>query len=103
MKLRAFVLSLGIAAAWPMATSAQSEWFWQNPYPQGNDLRAVAILDPMTIVALGDLGALVRTTDGGDTWQAVTLHPTSFLCRSPSWIPKPVGHLATGAPVPCVM
>src|SRR5712692_2012897 len=65
--LRAWVLCFGIAAA-PTAALAQSGWFWQNPLPQGNTLNAVAAIDTDTVVAVGDLGTVARTTDKGVTW-----------------------------------
>src|SRR5229473_3060890 len=64
--LRTCALCLGIAAA-PNASLAGG-WFWQNPFPQGNDLNAVAAIDTDTMVAVGNLGAVVKTTDGGLTW-----------------------------------
>jgi len=64
--LRTCAVCLGIAAA-PTASFADG-WFWQNPFPQGNDLNAVAAIDANTMVAVGNLGAVVKTTDGGRTW-----------------------------------
>ncbi len=52
----------------PSLASAQSGWFWQNPLPQGNNLHAVATPDLNTAIAVGDLGAIVRTSDGGANW-----------------------------------
>ena len=45
---------------------AQSGWFWQNPPPQGHTLGAVASPDPSNVIAVGDSGTILRTTDGGD-------------------------------------
>ena len=79
---RASILFFGMAALGTSASFAlerhvhrerrrgveQSGWFWQNPLPQGNILRATAAVDANTVIAVGDLGTILRTTDGGATW-----------------------------------
>lgn len=47
---------------------SQSGWQWNNPLPQGNDLNEVSILNSSTIIAVGDYGTVIRSTDGGFTW-----------------------------------
>jgi hypothetical protein len=49
-------------------TNAQSDWFWQNPLPQGNLLNSVLFTDANTGTAVGEHGTVVRTTNGGATW-----------------------------------
>ncbi|MDF7798995.1 YCF48-related protein [Pontiellaceae bacterium B1224] len=54
-----------------MATSvlgADSEWSWLNPSPQGNDLNDLHAIDDNTIVAVGTVGTIIRSDDGGQTW-----------------------------------
>ena len=49
--------------------SAQEEgWFWQNPLPQGNPLNDVFVFDLNTAIAVGYLGTVIKTTDGGLNW-----------------------------------
>ncbi len=43
-------------------------WTWQKPFPQWNHLRSVQAVNENTIVAVGELGTIVKTTDGGHTW-----------------------------------
>ncbi|MCB9089898.1 MAG: Ig-like domain-containing protein [Calditrichae bacterium] len=43
-------------------------WYFQNPLPQGNYLSDVCFTDVNTGVAVGYLGTILRTSDGGDTW-----------------------------------
>ena len=50
----------------------EQNWFWQNPLPQGNDLKDVWVLDQNTIFAVGDRGTLLRSTNTGIDWD-VTL------------------------------
>src|SRR5712664_2183215 len=64
---RSAALFFGITAV-PSLALAQSGWFWQNPFPTGNWLHGVATPDPNTAIAIGGLGTIVHTTDGGATW-----------------------------------
>jgi photosystem II stability/assembly factor-like uncharacterized protein len=57
----------------------ESAWFWQNPLPQGNDLYAVLFADGNTGTAVGNGGTILRTTDGGATWERQTSGTTSWL------------------------
>src|SRR5258708_17576822 len=47
---------------------ANSGWLWQNPLPQGNTLRSIVTVDVNVVVAVGEFGTILRTTDGGVTW-----------------------------------
>jgi len=60
-------------------SAAQSGRYWQNPFPTGNTLRAVAALDDQTVIAVGDYGTILRTTDGGETWTLQSSGTTSHL------------------------
>jgi photosystem II stability/assembly factor-like uncharacterized protein len=44
-------------------------WQWLNPYPQGNTLYGVDVLDSSLMVAVGDRGTIVKSTDGGTYWR----------------------------------
>src|SRR4030043_104506 len=48
-------------------TFAQSGWSWQNPLPQGNELRDVRVIDG-NIFAVGEVGTFIKSTDDGVTW-----------------------------------
>src|SRR5260370_23745615 len=76
--LRVLVLFFGITGLRASAF-AQPGWFWQNPLPQGNDLRAAATVDPSTVVAVGDLGTILNTTDGGANWTRHNSGTTNIL------------------------
>jgi len=58
---------------------ADSSWFWQNPLPQGNPLRAVAMFGADVVVAVGDSGTIIRSIDGGVTWIAQSTGTTDNL------------------------
>jgi len=42
-----------------------SQWTWQNPLPQGNQLYSVNFPDADTGYAVGNLGTIIKTTNGG--------------------------------------
>src|SRR4030095_11637776 len=48
--------------------ASSSQWVWQNPLPQGNNLRGASFVDANTGTVVGDYGTIVRTTDGGNSW-----------------------------------
>jgi photosystem II stability/assembly factor-like uncharacterized protein len=50
------------------SANAQENWFWQNPRPHGNHLRAVQTINPNLIVAVGDRGTVMKSTNGGIQW-----------------------------------
>lgn len=54
-------------------------WEWQNPLPQGNHLSDVSFFDARTGVAVGGYGTILRTTDGGITWETRSSGTTAGL------------------------
>lgn len=46
-----------------------SGWCWQRPLPQGNAINDYFFLDDGTGWAVGQMGTILRTIDGGATWQ----------------------------------
>jgi hypothetical protein len=49
----------------PSIDAPSSQWHWQNPLPQGNNLRGASFTDVNTGTVVGEYGTIVRTTDGG--------------------------------------
>ncbi|MEZ4691307.1 MAG: YCF48-related protein [Ignavibacteria bacterium] len=47
---------------------SQSTWFWQQPLPTGNFLYAVDFLNENTGYAVGTVGIIMKTTNGGGNW-----------------------------------
>jgi photosystem II stability/assembly factor-like uncharacterized protein len=68
MRLFKFVLIPAVLFLLPGI--GQAWWFWQNPKPTGNTLRSVCFIDSTTGYAVGDLGTLLKTTDGGLNWSS---------------------------------
>lgn len=46
----------------------QELWTWLNPLPQGNPLQSVFFVNSDTGYAVGDLGTIIKTDDGGNSW-----------------------------------
>ncbi|MFA5804767.1 MAG: YCF48-related protein [Melioribacteraceae bacterium] len=51
-----------------LTQAALGQWFWQNPLPQNNNLKAVKYLTSTFVLAVGDNGAVLKSTNGGSTW-----------------------------------
>ena len=45
-----------------------SQWFWQNPLPQGNALLKVKFVSSNVGWAVGATGTILKTTDEGINW-----------------------------------
>ena len=63
----------------PSGEEEPAGWFWQNPLPQGNDLRGASFIDANTGTVVGYYGTIVRTTDGGNNWRIQTSGTTENL------------------------
>jgi photosystem II stability/assembly factor-like uncharacterized protein len=59
--------------------TASASWFWQNPWPTGRMLFATTIVDDNTVIAVGDIGLILRTEDGGVTWTQQVSGTTQYL------------------------
>src|SRR5579871_345775 len=63
------IAALGIALCLLLLqTSLFSQWNWQSPVPQGNNLLDVQYLDSLEGWAVGEYGTMLHTTTGGVTW-----------------------------------
>ena len=67
MKYYFFVLSLFLY----FSTLNTLDWEWVHPFPTGNRLNEVQIIDSLTIFSVGDVGTIVKSNDGGDSWEVV--------------------------------
>lgn len=54
-------------------------WFWQNPLPQGNYLSDIHVFDENTAISVGAKGTMIKTTDGGTSWNSQTSGTTEWL------------------------
>ncbi|HQY21853.1 MAG TPA: YCF48-related protein, partial [Ignavibacteria bacterium] len=49
-------------------SQSQTNWYWQNPLPQGNDLNHIQFANNSTGFAVGNKGTFAKTTNGGENW-----------------------------------
>ncbi len=77
-------------AAFSLHAQEQEEWRWQNPWPQPHALSGVHAFDQNTAIAVGSLGTILKTTDGGRNWSvqhnvggpSIYLNSVSFFDRN---------------------
>jgi photosystem II stability/assembly factor-like uncharacterized protein len=68
-----------------------SQWHWQHPIPTGNTLNDIHMFDENTAVAVGDVGTIIKSTDGGTTWGCIfsgttnNLHSSHFVDSNTGW------------------
>ena len=58
------VFQVFVFLAFALYVYAQEGWYWSQPMPQGNDLFDVEIVNGNSVVAAGEYGTIMRTTDG---------------------------------------
>lgn len=71
----------------------QGKWVFQSPLPHGHNFNDIHMADANVGVAVGDLGIIVRTTDGGIIWNLVS-SPTTNNLLSVHFINASVGWIA---------
>jgi photosystem II stability/assembly factor-like uncharacterized protein len=82
----ALLAALAMTALFALPSSAapvsvgHSGWYWGNPLPQGNTLRALEFAGGRGYAA-GDFGTLLRTDDGGTSWTGIATGITPDLRR----------------------
>ena len=55
-----------------------AQWFWQNPLPQANTLFSLCFTNDNTAYTVGAGGALIKTTDIGESWVNIDLSDKYF-------------------------
>ena len=61
-----------------ISIQVNAQWEWQNPKPQGHNLNTIEILDNNIIIAAGDQGTIIRSVDGGETWEIRQMENTQI-------------------------
>ncbi|MBS3956840.1 MAG: fibronectin type III domain-containing protein [Clostridiales bacterium] len=54
-------------------------WYWQNPIPQGNELRAIDFIGANKGFAVGANGTVLKTDTAGVVWEALDSGVTTLL------------------------
>ncbi len=55
-----------------MSLGVTAQWQWQNPLPQGNSVYSMSFPDASTGYAAGAWGTILKSTDGGLTWDSLS-------------------------------
>jgi photosystem II stability/assembly factor-like uncharacterized protein len=61
-----------------------AQWTWQNPLPQGNELTDIAVIDENNLIAIGEFGTILRSSNSGISWEFIN-SPTSEYLNSISF------------------
>lgn len=78
-KFSFFIISLILSYTF-LFSQTNTGWNWQNPIPTGNNLFAIKFINSNTGIAVGECGTVIRTTDGGSTWNKLTI--SNFDCSN---------------------
>ncbi|MBK8980987.1 MAG: hypothetical protein IPM38_01415 [Ignavibacteria bacterium] len=70
-----FSITLLLSAFNVSNSFAQSIWQWQEPQPTGNFMWALDFIDENTGYAAGDVGTVMKTTNGGSGWEVKIVDP----------------------------
>ncbi len=88
-----FLIGLCCVGMISICVSQQTPWEWVNPLPQGNPLNGVWVISQDSVAAVGSYGTVVRTSNGGLTWQVeptsggitTQLFATQFISPTTGW------------------
>lgn len=72
----------GIQEGSPSASASEGRWVWQNPLPLGEGLSSAYFVDANTGWAVGNMGSIIKTTDGGVTWSLQLSQGEYYQLRS---------------------
>lgn len=91
MARRLISILLVLALCFCLLPARQAGWYVPGTSPTMQKLKDVKVLDANTVVAVGENGSIVRTTNGGTTWTlaasgtSVTLTALQFANATTGW------------------
>ena len=77
-KIRIFILALFTYCTLTI-DNCFAQWVWQNPLPQGEYLYNISFTNTGIGAAVGYLGTIIRTTNGGANWSLQSSGTTTRL------------------------
>jgi len=91
---RLFLILTIVVSCTSLLPAQQSAWQWVNPTPQGNPLNGVWTVNSDTVISVGANGTILRTFNGGTTWQVQNsidgivdqLYAVKFLNPTTGWV-----------------
>lgn len=66
--MKKMFLALAVCFFVSTVAAGQENWHWQNPIPQGNQLYDIFLFDNQAAVAVGEVGTIIKTMNGGGNW-----------------------------------
>ncbi|MCU0642825.1 MAG: YCF48-related protein [bacterium] len=66
--MKKIVIFLAMSLLVSIMAMGQENWHWQNPIPQGNQLYDIWLFNDQAAVAVGEVGTIIKTTNGGSSW-----------------------------------
>ncbi len=84
-----FVFCLVLFFSFSFQVNAQ--WFWQNPLPQANTIGSISFVNENTGFVVGVGGALIKTTDSGESW--ININMPSKLFSDIYFVNESVGYI----------
>src|SRR5674476_933329 len=70
------------------------QWFWQNPLPQGNEIKSISFSDSITGFIAGTWpGKTYKTTNGGKNWNTMSSPFLNYSYHIVHFINKNIGFL----------
>src|SRR3970040_744053 len=87
-KIYSFIILISLVEIY----AQQLDWIWKNPYPQGNGLNSVFVINSNTMIAVGECGVIIRTTNSGVNWNLIQYEDTTkfnsvyFINDQTGWI-----------------
>lgn len=83
-----------VSADHALAASGDGQWTWQNPKPAGVTLNSAFFVDADTGWAVGSMGSILKTVDGGVTWSLQHVHGHYYWLRSVFFVDASTGWAA---------
>ncbi|MBN8586347.1 MAG: T9SS type A sorting domain-containing protein [Ignavibacteria bacterium] len=89
LSILSFLIFLSISNAF-----SQSGWFWQNPLPQGNTIYDILMIDNNNVIAVGDGGTILNSSNLGYNWTNSS-HIEDVYMRSICFINNSTGFVSS--------
>lgn len=86
-----FRILLLVFIIFSISSQGQVTTEWQNPIPTGNCLKKIISLNKDTVISVGNVGTILRSINGGQTWTVIPSGVTTnlfsifFLNNSIGW------------------
>jgi len=92
--MKRYVFTLVLSGLMATLAISQEYWYWKNPLPQGNELHDIWLFSPQVMLAVGDVGTVIKTSNGGLNWTVThysggvssDLFAVFFIDQTTGWV-----------------